>query len=191
MLQAVKHGLDLVHLKRVFVVRRTQPLVDLLQCLGEVARIVHTIQKGMGYGPVALRHGSEVELPQQVILEGFAAAVAALKIGLPPIVLGAWCGGGRRGLVNIIPGGVHREVVGDLAVVLPVLVFPALWLRGAGIIATVVGLAGFVRVRALVAAVGGVAIVRVGFRFLGGFEHGVGLQLLLDFLLKVERGELE
>ena len=188
MLQAVKHGFHFIQFKGVFIVLIQQSGVDFLQRAGDIAPFVHCIHQGMGNGLVPFTEGRQIELPFQVILKRFGRGITGFEIVIVFVVVAGcrrWCG-----LVDVVPGGINRQIVRN--------VVRNLVLRG-----PVRAVLGFIPVAgrfrgSFSGGLGGVGLALVVFAgcvglviVLGGLQHGVGFQCLLDFLLEVESGELE
>ena len=181
LLDAVQHRLDLVQLDVEF---RVEACADFLEGVLQVALAVDAVDQGDGDQAVGVGHRRQVELPQQVTLQALADRGAGGEVPLVVIIARQATG---AGLVDVLPGGVDRQFVGDALG--PFAVFEVF--RGA---------AGTGFLEAVVLDFGGrlvlgvvrhrVAVVEVLAVFLT-FEHRIGLQRFLDFLLEVQGGELK
>ncbi len=184
LLDAAQHDLDLVELDLQFGI---EGIDDLLERLLEVALVVDAVDQGGGDEAVGVAHGCQVELPQQVALQAHTAGGAAGEVPLVVVIAGQAAG---AGLVDVFPGRIHRQLVGNALA--PVAVVEVLGgMRGFLVLAVLAG-AGL---RAAVAErVGGfghrIAAVEIVTFFLT-LEHGIGVQRFLDLLLQIERRKLE
>ncbi|MNF59971.1 hypothetical protein D3C84_415730 [compost metagenome] len=176
----MQHDLDLIQLDAELGI---EGFDDFRQGLLEVAIVVDAVDQGDGDQPVGIGHGGQVELPEQVALQAFADRGARGEVPLVVVIARQAAG---AGLVDVFPGGVDGQFAGDAFV--PFAVF-----QGFGI-----GLdAGLLEARFLAAGVGQLVSLghRVGvveiFAILLPFEHGIGLQGLLDLLLQIQGGQLE
>ncbi|MNF71298.1 hypothetical protein D3C84_532450 [compost metagenome] len=179
LLDAVQDCFDFIEFDVEFRIER---LEDFLEGFVQVALIVDAIDQGHGDQAIGVGHRCQVQLPQQVALQALAGRCAGGEVPLVVIVAGQAAG---AGLVNVFPGGIDGEFVGDALV-------PVAFLEVIdGRCTLLVG--GFldIGVGLLFGVVGqGVGIVEVVAFFLA-FEHRIGLQGLLDFLLQVQGRQLE
>ncbi len=162
---------------------------DRVQAVVQVAVGVERLDQHLQRGPVGVRHAHAGHLRAQVLLQR-DLAFAAFEVATVVI---ARCGaGGRtRQLADAV------EVVGFGAVL------PVFALGGAEVVALDFGDGGFaITPVAAVAAFSFVTLVCrlagslgrcgvVGQRFVVGFQEGVLLEHLLDFLLQLQRRELQ
>jgi len=121
-------------------------------------------------------------LPQQVALQALAGGGAGGEVPLVVIIAGQAAG---AGLVDVFPGGVHGKFVGNAFV--PFAFLQVVHRRGGFLVR------GFLHVGIgfLLDVVGQrVCIIEVVAFFLA-FEHRIGLQGFLDFLLQVQCRQLE
>src|SRR5699024_10960010 len=110
-LQAGQDGFYFIQLQRIIIVGFRQSAVYLFHRAGEIALVVYRIHEGMGNGLVTLAQWRQVQLPLQVVPQGFRGRVSGFEIVITVVVIA-----GRRGwagLVNIIPGGIDGQVIGN------------------------------------------------------------------------------
>ncbi|MNI29299.1 hypothetical protein D3C73_831140 [compost metagenome] len=179
LLDAVQDGFDFVQFDVQF---RVEGFEDFLEGFVQVALIVDAVDQGHGDQAIGVGHRGQVQLPQQVALQAFAGRGAGGEVPLVIIIAGQAAG---AGLVNVFPRGVDGEFIGDALV--PVTLIEVVNRRGAFLVG------GFldIGVGLLFGVVGqGVGIVEVVAFFLA-FEHRIGLQGLLDFLLQIQGRQLE
>ncbi|MCY1419330.1 hypothetical protein D9M71_349160 [compost metagenome] len=179
LLDAVQYRFDLVQLDIQF---RVETGADFLEGVFQIALAVDAVDQGNGDQAVGVGHRRQVQLPQQVALQAFAGRCAGSEVPLVVVVARQAAG---AGLVDVFPGGVDRQLVGDALA--PLTVFQVVGTDGAFLEVVVLDFGnrlvlGVVRHR--------VAVVEVVAVFLT-FEHRVRLQRFLDFLLEVQGGELE
>ena len=148
----------------------------------EVAVVVDAVDQGRCDQAILVRHGRQVQLPEQVAVQTFAVGGASGEVPFVIIVAGQAAG---AGLVDVFPGRIDWQLVGDA---LAPLAFFQVVHRGGGFLVAVF----LVRVRSgAFGAIGHwIAVVEVVAVFLA-LEHGIGLQRLLDFLLQVQGRQLE
>ncbi len=172
-LQAVEYRFHFVQFQRIFFGFVQQPCVNVLDVRRQVAALIHGIQQRVGNGLIPLAQGRQVQLPLEVILQGFGGRITSLEIRF--VLVFALAGRSRGRLVDVIPGGINRQIIRN--VVRNIVLGRPVW-----------AVLGFVPVRArvLVAVVlgglrAGSFAVLVLFAFvafsvlivLGGFQHGV------------------
>lgn len=152
---------------------------DFFEGLFEIAIVVDAIDDGHRDHPIGVRHRCQVDLPEQVAVQALAAAGARGEVPFVIVVAGQAAG---AGLVDVFPGGIHRQLAGyAFAPLVVVEAFDAG--RGAFLERALLGRAG-----RLFGAIGErVAVVEIVAVFLA-FEHGIGFQRFLDFLLEVQGG---
>ncbi|MNE34005.1 hypothetical protein D3C80_1277050 [compost metagenome] len=180
LLHAVQDHLHLVQLDVQFGIER---LEDLLEAFVEIAVVVDRIDDRHGDQPVVVAHRRQVELPEQVAVQAFARRGAGGEV---PLVIVADRQAAGTGLVDVFPGGIHRQFAGDALA-------PLVGIVHAVGIALAAGAD-----RAVVAAHRGrrlafcqrVAVVEIVAIFLA-FEHGIRIQGFLDFLLQIEGRQLQ
>ncbi|MNG87457.1 hypothetical protein D3C79_462650 [compost metagenome] len=179
LLDAVQYGFDLVQLD---IQLRVEPCADFFECVFQVALAVDAVDQGHGNQAVGVGHRRQVQLPQQVALQAFAGRCARGEVPFVIIVARQAAG---AGLVDVFPGRIDGELVGDALA--PLTVFQVVGADGAFLETVVLNFGG----RLVLGVVGHrVAVVEVFAVFLT-FEHRVRLQRFLDFLLEVQGGELE
>ncbi|MCY1430656.1 hypothetical protein D9M71_466070 [compost metagenome] len=179
LLDAAQDDFDLVHLHAQF---RIDGREDVLQGLRQVAVVIDAVDDAEGDQPVGIGHRRQVQLPLQVALQALAGRGAGGEVPLVIVAAGQAAG---AGLVDVFPGGVHRQLVGDAFA--PLFLVEAVDGRGGGFLEAGV-LGGGV---AVFGAVGkGVAAVEV-LAVLLALEHRVGFQRFLNLLLQIQGGKLE
>ena len=162
---------------------------------GEHAVVVDVPDDHVGRRPVPFRQRREVQLPKQVIEERILRAVAILET---VVLFGSGSGCRARGLVDVVPGDVHGQILGDL--------FDGPGrLGGVGLERHVcaVRVSGVARHRTISGAVRRIGIVAVGVErvlgvgrgwnllgFLDEIQHGVRLDRLANLGLEFQGGEL-
>ena len=173
MLDAFEDGFHLIHFD--FPVIGLHCLENVLQADGQITRIVDGVDEREGDGLIQLAEPRELHLPQQVILQRFGRFALVdgfiIATGQPAGLMGP-------GGVELIPGGVHRQLIRHVFLIQ----------RLAGVELAIVG--------GLVALLGwrfGPLLIRQRLQtftlFL--FEQRIGIQRLLDLLLKFQRRELK
>ncbi|MCY1429363.1 hypothetical protein D9M71_452790 [compost metagenome] len=179
LLDAAQYDLDLIHLDVQF---RVEGGEDVFQRLFQIAVVIDAIDDAEGDQAVGIGHRRKIQLPREMALQAFAGGGAGGEVPLVVVIAGQAAG---AGLVDVFPGGIHRQLVGDAFA--PLFVVQAVDRRRGGFLE-----AGFLGSGAgRLAAFGeGIAAVEVLAIFLA-FEHRVGLQRFLNLLLQVQRGELE
>ncbi len=183
MLDTTQNDLDLVEFDFQLGIERVD---DFLQRLFEITLFIDAVDEGGRDQPVGVAHWREVELPQQMALQAYAARCPAGEIPLVVIVAGQAAG---AGLVDVFPGSVDRKLAGNplapvaVAVVQAVTAMRGL-LVGAFLAAALLGDGVAWPFSGLGHRVGAVEVVSVFF----ALEHGIGVQRLLDLLLQIEGG---
>lgn len=168
-LDAVQNRFDFV-LFEVFELR-TQPLVYVFQLGVQIAVVVDRIDDRRRNGVIALGERRELHLPAQVFPEALSLAALPHEILVFRLRRAAWRIAVHT-IEDVLPGGVDRQLVGD---------------GGLGVEVREFSVAGFgVDDRCLV----GPGVADMLF-LVGDFQHHVGIQRLLDFLLQFERGHLQ
>ena len=107
LLDAVQHDFDFVEFDLQFWVERVG---DFLERLFEIALIVDAVDQRGGDQSIGIAHRREIELPEQVALQADAGRRAAGEVPLVIIVAGQAAG---AGLVDVLPGGVDRQLAGN------------------------------------------------------------------------------
>ncbi|MNO29590.1 hypothetical protein D3C76_195080 [compost metagenome] len=179
LLDAVQDGFDFVQFDVQF---RVEGFEDFLQRLVQITLVVDAVDQGHGDQAIGVGHRCQVQLPQQVALQALAGGRAGGEVPFVVIAAGQAAG---AGLVDVFPGGVDRKFVGDT---LAPVTFLQVVHRGRGFL-----IRGFLDlgVGLLFGVVGhGIGIVEVVAFFLA-FEHRIGFQSLLDFLLQIQGRQLE
>ncbi|MCY1414673.1 hypothetical protein D9M71_301300 [compost metagenome] len=179
LLDAVQHGFDFVEFDVHF---RVEGVANFFEAFVQVALIVDAVDQGDRNEPVGIGHGCQVQLPEQVALQAFASRRASGEVPLVVVIAGQAAG---AGLVDVFPCRVDRQFVGNAFI--PLAIFKVVYRRGGLLIA------GFLDLRRgfLLDVIGQrVAVVEVVAVFLA-FEHGIGFQGFLDFLLEVQGRQLE
>ena len=118
-------------------------------------------------------------------LQALAGGGAGGEVPFVVIVAGQAAG---AGLVDVFPGGVHREFVGDALG--PLVLVEAVGVGRGAFLEIVLGTAAGAVGAGLCAVRHRVAVIEILAFFLA-LQHRVGLQGFLDFLLEVQREELE
>ena len=158
-LHALQHRLDFLE-GHVLIAQAFQ---NVFQRHGEITGVVHRVDDGGGDGGVGIGERRQIHLPHQVILQRLGS-LALIDRQLVVAVVGA--GAGRRaGGVDLIPGGVQRQLFRHVF----------LFQRLAGI--EPLGLLDFFGVD---------FVVQIGL-----FKQRIALQRQLDLLLKLKRGQLQ
>src|SRR5690606_13424410 len=85
-------------------------LGDLLHGGAQHAVGIDGVDDAGGDHPVHVRHGREVELPHQVILQALRGAVAGIEV---PVVVARRAAARGGALVDVVPLGIHGQVVGN------------------------------------------------------------------------------
>ncbi|MNX80990.1 hypothetical protein D3C86_1126640 [compost metagenome] len=179
LLDAVQDGFDFVQFDVQF---RIEGFEDFLERFVQIALIVDAVDQGDGDQAIGVGHRCQVQLPQQVALQAFAGGRAGGEIPLVIIVARQAAG---AGLVDVFPSGIDGKFVGNAFV--PVAFFEVINRRRGFLVG------GFLNVSVglLFCVVGqGVGVIEVVAFFLA-FEHRIGLQGLLDFLLQIQGRQLE
>ena len=152
--------------------------------LVEIALGIDAIDQSGRDETVGVAHRGEVELPEQMALQAFPGGGAGGEVPFVVVVAGQAAG---AGLVDIFPGGVYRQLVGDA---LAPVAFLEVFDRVDGFFEVIVRLALLVLTAfrlpfdRLGHRVGVVEVVPVFF----ALEHRVGIQCFLNLLLEIERG---
>ena len=179
LLQAVQYCHDFVQLYIQFRAFQ-QGLVEFLQLLLQAPVVVGGVDDREGDQAVRVRQAGEVELPQQLFLQGLAGGIARLEIGIRHVVGSAHRCRGRG--QQIIPLGIHWQFFGQVPIPVAVsgqLVGPVLAVHRA-ILAGAVGL-----FPGICLALAGKGVI------LFGFQQGIAVQGLLYLLLQVQGGQLQ
>ena len=111
LLQAVQYGNDLVD---VDIQLRRQRLMDVLDAGLQPAVAVRGVDQGQCDHPVGVRQAGQVELPAQQILQAFAGIVAAVIVTVEAVFTAA-AGSRGGGWHQVLPLGVHRQLLGQAA----------------------------------------------------------------------------
>lgn len=106
LLDAAQHDFHFVELDVQF---RIDGGEDFFEGLFEVAIVVDAIDDGHRDHPIGVRHRCQVDLPEQVAVQALAAAGARGEVPLVIVVAGQAAG---AGLVDVFPGGIHRQLAG-------------------------------------------------------------------------------
>ena len=179
LLDAMQDGFDFIEFNVQF---RIKGFEDFFEGFVQVALVVDAVDQGYADQTVGVGHRSQVQLPQQVALQAFTGRGAGGEV--PLVIVVAWQAAGA-GLVDVFPGSVHGQFVGNALT--PVTVFQIIYGLGSFLVGGLLN----VGIGLLLNVVGkGVCIVEVVAFFLA-LEHGVGLQGFLDFLLQIEGRQLE
>ncbi|MNZ47808.1 hypothetical protein D3C78_655340 [compost metagenome] len=122
LLNTVQHGLDFIQLD---VELGVEGITDFFQGFVEVALVIDAVDQRHGDQPVGVGHRSQVQLPEQMALQALANGGAGGEVPLVIVVAGQAAG---AGLVDVFPGGVDRQLVGDAFV--PLAFFEVVHRRG-------------------------------------------------------------
>lgn len=114
-LQQVQHGNDLVVFREQRVIRaqvqRLHGGTDVIEAVGQVAALVEGVDDGFGNGVVGIAQVGQVELPEQVLLERFRCGAAGLPAVAFLIGTAAGTGAGAAAGVDVVPVGIHPQVI--------------------------------------------------------------------------------
>jgi len=160
--------------------------VQALDAGGEEAVVVDRVDDRLADELVHIAQGAHLQLPQQVLVQALAAGIAEVEAALLAAVAAG--GAGLDVVVDVVPGAVDRQLVGDvlLAVHLPFAIDLGRRLGRLGSL-TRVALPRLALVLPFASGLVGVLFLAL----FGRLEHDVRLQRLLDLGLQLERGELQ